>query len=219
MGWRATHALERPVPAAEGRARPAREGAVHAAPALGALLGRLDGERGLRVLDLGASVAANLERYSRFAVSVRFADLPRLLVAGEHPSSFSRGALARALPKERLAYDLLLCWDLLDHLSADDSRSLIARLLECSRPGTLVYAVTASSHTMSAHPVRFEIVGDEHLAYRTATDGTRSSPELPPAEVGRRLAPYVIERSVLLRHGVREHVAVLPADDAGAEAP
>ncbi|MGE5235746.1 MAG: hypothetical protein ACM3O7_05325 [Acidobacteriota bacterium] len=189
---------------------------VHHSPGLAALFAGTRGERPKRILDLGPAIRANLEAYGRFAACVRVVDLLRDVAGGEGANlPLTRPTaeqLAAALPAGEPPYDIVLLWDLLDYLDAEGWHPILARLAECGTAGSRLFLMVFTMPEMPARPTRFEIVDDEHLAYRVVTEETRRSPRLAPAEVERRLSPFRVERSTVLRHGVREYVAVLPRE-------
>jgi hypothetical protein len=187
---------------------------LHPSPGIAALFAGLAAQREQRVLDLGAASGVNLAVYARFGRSVRVVDLCRGTRQGPPtavpPSPGDR--LAALLPAADGPYGVILVWDLLDYLDAPASRTLVARLVGCAEAGTRLFAMTAEGPQMPELPGRFEIVDGEHLLYRPATAAMRAGPRLAPAEVERRVAPFRVERSIVLRHGVREYVAVLPRE-------
>jgi hypothetical protein len=61
---------------------------------------------------------------------------------------------------------------------------------------------------MPAEPQAFQIEAEDRVSYRPAGPEMRAPTPLQPAEVERLLAGFRIESSFILRHGVREFVAV-----------
>lgn len=192
---------------------PAIVSTVHPSPGLAAFLGGLHGRGPCRVLDFGPATPTNFQVYATFARSVHFVDLlrdARESNEGAHRQpSLTRGAVAALLPDLMGPYEAILVWNALDYLDVSESRVLVERLGKCCRPGSHLFAMVSASHTMPAIPSRFEIVDPERLAYFPVSLDTRASPELTPAQVERRIAPFHVERAFLLRHGVREYVGVL----------
>jgi hypothetical protein len=68
--------------------------------------------------------------------------------------------------------------------------------------------IVHATETMPDIPNRYRILGDDQLAYEPVTTDRRGAPNLPPAAVERRLEGFEIEHSFVLRHGVREYVAI-----------
>ena len=185
--------------------------AVHASPGFAALFTAAPSVHLARILDLGPAVGENLAFYGRFARTVRFVDMLRDEIGGGPAARRNVASLLDGCLKAGDGpYDLVLAWDLLNYLEHDAGRDLIERLEGCTRVGTRLFAMISSGHTMPARPQRFTIVDAQRLAYRETGGGVCASPELAPAEVGRLLAPFRVERSVVLSHGVREYVAVRP---------
>ncbi len=185
---------------------------VRRSPVLEELLAGLDPERGLRVLDLGPASRRNLECYSTFAAGIRFAGLWSAAIHREDPASGDavfRDRLDALLPLGGPAFDRLLTWDLLNYLSGDRTILVVRRLTALAAPDARLHAIIATGATLSAEPLRYHIVRPGEVEYAAATSDLVSAPDLTPAEVERRLEPFRVAHSVVLRHGVRELVAVV----------
>jgi hypothetical protein len=64
------------------------------------------------------------------------------------------------------------------------------------------------NHPSPARPNRHRIIGPSRVRVETITSEIGVAPELPPAAVERALKGFQIERTFVLRHGVREYVAL-----------
>ena len=199
--------------AATSQGVPAPEVVVRGSPGLAAFLAAVRATSGCRMLDLGPALPVNFAIYSTFARAVRFVDLLRgareLPERVKQPPILTTEAVTKLLAGLDAPYHGILLWDALDYLGINETRVLVERLARCSGPGTRLFALVSATHRMSSIPLRFEILDAERLAYRAVSSETCASPELPPAEVERRIAPFRAERVFLLRHGVREYVGVL----------
>jgi len=193
----------------ERTAEPSTEGpTAHHSPGLRTALSGLAGDLPGRVLDLGSSVAANIAFYSRFARHIQIVDLLRVM-KGEAGEGLTVGpALDWNLAGDDASYDLVLLWDIINYLDREQAVTLIARLHAASRPDARFFLMIYVGSEMPAVPPSFEIVADDRVSYRPAASGTIPPARLEPAEVERLLAGFRIEGSFILRHGVREFVAV-----------
>jgi hypothetical protein len=183
-------------------------------PGLTRLLGTSDGHSGHRILDLGRAEATNLERYSQCATVVCFLDLLR-----DAPPRVGGPPWARELPDQILkalrrpesgAFDLVLVWDLLDYLHPTDASYLVGRLAEVTGPGATLHTMIEISGSLSESPRRHLIQPDDRVEIRSVSSATIPGPCLAPADAERSVRPFRVEHSVVLRHGVREIVAVRP---------
>ncbi len=166
--------------------------------------------RDLRVLDLGAAAGSSLRVYARVARVVRFADLAReLAVVPPGGAALSQGTLARLLPEGDHPWDVGLTWDLLGRLSRDGCAALMAHLAARGASGMKLLVVEVTSPELAGIPLRFVLGGGATVRCLPLASGARGGPDLAPAEVARRLAPFTVEHSFLLRSGIREYVAVL----------
>ena len=182
----------------------------HGSPGIKKIFAALGGETAARILDLGPAVPSNIRTLSEFASHIRVADAAGDLCApiadDDDWSPMSRAA--GLLPVEVGDFDLVLAWDILNYLRKDVSDALVDRFRQRSRSGARIFTLIHEGPTMPAEPQTFEIRGNDRLAYRSSTTHQVPSPRLPPAEVERRLEGFRIEASFVLRHGIREYVAI-----------
>ena len=190
---------------ARGDGGEAASGAIeeHRSPGLKAALTGAAARPGCRVLDLGPVVPANVAFLARFASHVSIADLSEDDGGGPGTHHW-RGRLAFAVG----SFDLVLVWDYLNRLDRREARDLVDRLRSVTRAGAVLFLLIHEAPEMPARPVKYEILGEETIRYRPADGGSVAAPTILPAEVGRMLAGFRVDASFLLRHGVREYVAV-----------
>jgi len=180
---------------------------AHDSPALAEIYAGLDEDRPIRVLDLGPAQRANLEFYSEFACAVRIAHLLRGddLEALRHlePDPFV-SILERLSPADEEPFGLILVWDLLNYLVAEQPSILAHHLAAVAERGARIHAMIFTTGTMPAQPSRYEFDAPGRLLYRPTTHRQTDAPNPPAAQVERWLDPFRITRSFVLRHGVRE---------------
>ena len=193
---------EPPPPQAETQPSPGLEAALVGVPS--------DGSCG--VLDLGPAVAGNLDFVSTFASRVQIIDLfGRGSANAAAPApDLERGmqVLRDLVPLANGTFDLVLAWDLLAYLPSHRIGEMIGALAELCRPEARLHAIIPTTEMMPAVPNRYRIVDAESLVYEPATTDLRVAPELPPNAVDKLLEGFEIEHSFVLRHGVREYVAM-----------
>jgi hypothetical protein len=160
------------------------------------------------VLDLGPSVAANVSFYSRFARHIQIVDLLGEMKSETSEPRSAGPVLDRSVAGGDAIYDLVLLWDIINYLDGEQVMDLIARLHAASRPNARLFMMIFVGDEMPAVPQSFEIVAEDQISYRPAGPETTTSTRLSPAEVERLLGGFRIEGSFILRHGVREFVAV-----------
>lgn len=194
-----------------GVIKPGSEAAVHGSPALTEVFAALDPERRIRVLDLGSALQTNLDFYATIGSGVRIVPLLRsdgLEGLRALEAEAFNAMLNRLLPLGDAGFGLILMWDLLNYLVDEQPSLLAGHLATVTRSGGRIHAMTITSETMAAEPSRYEILDAGRLTYRPTTNRRIAAPDPPPAMVERWLAPFRIERSFLLRHGVREFIAI-----------
>jgi hypothetical protein len=181
---------------------------VHASPGFETVMSRVEGRADLRVLDLGSSQGANIEFLGRRAAHIRIVDL--LGDSGPAPDA-SDGRLS--FPESWGGYDLILAWDVFNYLEPDAVRTLVGSLERSCSPGSAIFLIIVTSEQMSARPLVYNIEDDATLKYRAVTPDRLPGAGLNAAAMERFLSGFVVERSVVLRHGVLEIVAVKPGPD------
>ena len=186
-----------------------------ASPGLAALFGALDPATDHRLLDLGPASGRSLEVYGRFASRVRFADLARHGSAPPADEVAADPAESRVAPlpvdDEDVGYTVVVAWDALGVLGVEARTCLVERIAARCAPGARLYAVAGESELEPPLPARFTLIAPDRVVERPEAGDRSAAAPLSPAEVGRALRPFVVERSFVLRCGVREYVAVLPA--------
>lgn len=204
MSWLAGFRRTAPEPQESEPPPPER----HAAPGLAQALAWLE-ERPHRILDLGPPLHANLGRLARLAPRLAVVDLAGVLQDGLPPLGALDEAFA-ALAPGGLAepFELVLAWDLPNHLG----RELLPRLGERIAPrcaeGCLLHALLDVGKTMPALPRRYRIRDEDTLEQELLTAETIACPRLQPGELDRLLPGFVIEKSRLLAHGAQEVLLV-----------
>lgn len=184
----------------------------HSAPGLVQAFARIEG-RPKRILDLGPPLHANVSRYARLMPRLAIADLTGALEEGLSPVAAIDEAFS-ALPPGGLAepYELVLAWDLPNHLG----REALPRLAEIVAPrcaqGCHLHILLESGKTMLALPRRYRI-REEELDQESSTGEEVACPRLQPGELDRLLPGFVVDKSRLLAHGIQE-VLLLRTDHA-----
>lgn len=175
------------------------------------------------VLDLGPALGGNLHALEHLGPRIYIADL---LSAGDHETSLdltrpgSTGKqfwrwMFRDRPQERL--DVILAWDLLNYLSLDEIRSLIADLRPQIVPGTLLFAVIAQGKEIPQRPLPYAIHSGSILVPQGEISGRAPAPRYREPELRRALPGFVVDASYLLRSGLQEYLFVYrPQQEADA---
>ena len=183
---------------------------IYSSPGLEEALRGKPNEESCKVLDLGPSVADNVEFVSSFASYLQIID-----AIDRNPSASDLGgvgfgrlsALQALFDKHRRSFSLVLMWDVLNYLSIDQAERLLQSVAELCLPGARLHAIVFATNTMAAIPNRYRIIDNARIAYEKATTEQLGAPDLPPAAVGKLLQGFRVEHSFVLQHGVHEYVA------------
>ena len=194
--------------------------------ALPGLLGRLDGDRKCRVLDLGPAHGATVEFFSQYSCKLYVADLYRSLKVHradpgidrlpdkpDEPQDEEEAAAERARIFDELLpydgdtrFDLVLAWDLLNYLEPEQIEVLSRRLARFSHSGTKLFAMVAIHQEIPARPCAFKIRDTETLEYDELTHRTRTAPRHTEPALRRLMSGFDVESTCVLRNGLQEYV-------------
>jgi len=174
-------------------------------------LERLDQQRGIRFLDLGPILGANIAFFSRRVPRLFVCDLFSRLNRAREQNRPPEDAW-RTLDYPQAHFDGILMWDLLDHLDTDQARALAAVIQGWTRPRGLVMLLSRDLHSPQGPFVAFAVQEDFQLEPRAI-----SFPHLP---VHRRQNREILDlmpafsslKSFIYRNGIREHLFRLEAE-------
>jgi hypothetical protein len=152
---------------------------------------------------LGTASEASLRLYGSFARWIRFVDL---LPDPPHGDAWLE-ALEKIPPVPDRPYDLVLMWNVLDHLRLEERPALIRRLSQLTAPGSRLYVLVDGSGDEIVHPLRFSLEAADRVSQEVAGPPRPAQSPLLPAEVSRLLAPFEVAHAFTLRLGWREYVA------------
>jgi hypothetical protein len=183
---------------------------IHSSPGLEEAVRGVPHDGSCKVLDLGPSVADNVEYVSLFASYLQIVDAidRNPSVSDSGGGRFGRlSALQSLFGRHRRSFGLVLMWDMLNYLSIDQAGRLVQAVAELCLPDARLHAIVFATDTMAAVPNRYRIIDSARLAYEPATTELQGAPKLPPAAVEKLLKGFRVEHSYVLQHGVHEYVA------------
>lgn len=217
MSWRIGRRKSPPTVPDESEAQGPQE-QVHSSPALEALVERLQRSAPPSILDLGPALGTNVEFFSRYAARLSIADFLGSLSTDEglairfheQPAAVVSEILSAATGAQDVhdseLHDVVLAWDVFNYLTRQQMDALGEHLARLTRPGAHLLTLVATAPEIPAEPVIYKIEDEGHLRYGIRSPRPRKSPRWAPAELGRCLASFTVDRSYLLRHGVQEYL-------------
>ncbi len=192
------------------------DGGATSSPLFAALAAELEaaGDR-VSILDLGAANGTNIEYFGRMPCALHIADAVGTLAALRPETDPETGAVRteplEAAVRDELpapaggAFDLVLCWDLLNYLEGPVFAAFAAHLAPLLRKGTRVHALIWSQPRMPLAPARFRILEPGRMAVE-AGPAVRECPRYTQRDLERQLPGLRVQRSMLLRSGVQEYL-------------
>ena len=104
--------------------------------------------------------------------------------------------------------DLLLFWDLPNYLPAPVLSALVASVLPHANHPALIHCYIYTGRAMPAAPGRFRFAGNNQIEVNPQADQTMPAPAYYQEALHKLLAPFVVQRSILLSNGLQEYVLV-----------
>jgi hypothetical protein len=160
-----------------------------------------------RILDLGAPVGANLDFFSGLRAKLFVEDLAQSSALGANPAGPDGDDVTAALQDYGdTRFHVVLAWDLFNYMQFHALTALIAHLSRYCEPDALLFGLVCVRGSIADRPTRFQIRGEQDLAYVLESGGRRRCPQHGIAELLRCLPQFVVERTFLLRNGMQEYV-------------
>ena len=165
-----------------------------------------------RVLDLGEADNVNLNFFASRGARYAVEGLYRSIEPCRKADSWDLEAL-RARPdllrfSSDTQFDLVIAWDLFDHLSGDVLALVADRLLPVSHGTTLVYSIVSREPRLPHHPARCRVVDEETIEMLHAEDSRPlPSPRYTQTQLDRHLEPFHVVRSYLLKIHAQEMIS------------
>lgn len=161
---------------------------------------------GYRILDLGPLSVGTTQAYLQKNCPCYIEDLVEFFTENPSGNDLKNALSAHLVPKpERVKFDVILCWDLLNFFSTDLISHLMELLKPNLKPGTLLHAMMYSGSNPPARPAKFKLLKD--FTYETANDP--SYPEVAfqrhsSVSLMQSLGRFNLSNSLLQRQGMRK---------------
>jgi hypothetical protein len=181
---------------------------VHRSLGLAALLeGMRRRGQGLRILDLGPAVGANVEFLSQLGCKLHIGDLYASRSSAADGEELGVEFFEQLFPADA-RLDVVFAWDLFNYLQRKEMMRLGTLLQRHCRPGALVFALMSIQKQIPAQPYRFRMQDGNQLVYERRTSLDRPGPRYAPSEMASAMKGFRVDRSFLLRHGIQEYLFV-----------
>jgi hypothetical protein len=178
------------------------------APLFRGLVERLDPEKRLVVLDLGAAETRTIAFFGRFRCRIDIADIGdgiEALNADRDAETLPGHAESLLTVRHEEPTDLVLCWDLLNYLEPAALAALTTAMAGRARAGALMHALIAySESSMPMSPGRYVPLEDGRLHDLAPPRAERPARRYTPDDLRRHLPGCKIERAMLLANGMQE---------------
>jgi hypothetical protein len=178
------------------------------APLFHSLMQRLEGGGRWVVLDLGAARSDTLRAFGRFRCRLDIVDLADGLATlrDEADPRVLRQSVETLLPRRGVeGVDIVLCWDLINYLSAPALTAVMESIATRCKSGALAHGlVYYSMRTMPQQPGCFVPLDDLRLVNKASPGPERPAPRYTPEDLARCMPRYTVERGRLLRNGMQE---------------
>ena len=166
-------------------------------------------------MDLGPPTELKLRFFSRFKIRLFYNNFPEslceLLLGATPQTNLTESDVLGLLPDSRVKYDLILAWDYLDYLTPENLRVVTAQLSRCSRPGTWIYFLMSQHGKIPDAPATIDLLSEEYIRYACGP-ATREGARYPPKVLEGLLRGFRINKLVLLKNGIQEHLYTYEQD-------
>ncbi|UCF39132.1 MAG: methyltransferase domain-containing protein [Acidobacteriota bacterium] len=184
---------------------------VHRSLALNILFHQFRESQHYRILDLGRAFGQNVDFFSQFSCKLHIEDLYDSLSSFDYfsPSDgFSYETVySYLLPFFKNApFDIILAWDLFNHLDRNEFKHLILHLGQYSKKGTMLFTLISMEKHIPEKPVQFKIVDEEHLLYLTDPGVMKKCPKWEKSDLDHLMPNFRVCNSFLLRNGFKEYL-------------
>lgn len=180
-------------------------------PLLFGVLQEMDPEIRHDILDLAPANADTLNYFSQYRC--------RLLLPGCRDQLLQLGEDAEAAPEPRLfdeylswpknksvPLDLVLLWDLPNYLDKQTLRGITDYLEPYVTPATVMHIYIHTRQIMPLSPGDYRLGDDQLVHVETASPLSATSPMYHQALLNKLLAPFRIDRGMLLANGLQEYI-------------
>lgn len=171
------------------------------------------------VLDLGPPLGANLAFFGQFNCRLHYSDVYDQLK--DYPESepyadakeldqrrqaVLDAALVLPACEPRTSLDVVLAWDLFNHLSPEATLAMMQAVAKRARPGTLIYFAMVTGGEMPSEPCDIRIRDTESLEFEPRAQGTRPAPCYPPLTLERMMPGFHLLHSFLLGGRMQDYL-------------
>ncbi len=215
MRWFAKQERASEIPAEPAPSQPR----IHRSKVLSPALQSLDRQESPRVLDLGPPSPVNMDFFSGRGCALEIFDLFSWISDFRSPGRHLRqtqsgsaigAALDRLLGDDEEtrsssdAIDLILVWELFDHLELDEIGELFERLAGRTRPGTRAMTLVTYRGNLPARPRRYEVVSETELSSDDPRSAGREHRGFKEVALLDRLVDWELEKGILMQNGIQE---------------
>lgn len=173
---------------------------------------KLEQKPGLSVLELGPALNANISFFLEFHCKLIMQDLygglcdhiARNQEGEPSPISALVGKLSEHDPAR--PFDLVLCWDLLNYISSEETELLMTSIAERSSESVIISVVEANSSTLPVLPSRFRILEGQKIEIEKRTTEQRQKVFRSQETITRPFPGITLQSSLRLKNGFMEQV-------------
>jgi len=196
----------------------AADGAVHLSRALPVFFESMRTRHSPVLLDLGPVVGENVSLLGdllgcKVHIENVFGDMAR--PAGDRPAEAAWPAVPARFDHPSGSIDGVLCWDVLDYLSPEAARALVAELARILKPGGIGMAIFSTIRSEVQRYRKYVMVDEHHLCHRTYA--ARQGPHRlwSSRDVQLVFSHLELDESFLLTHRQRETLFHKPLQAEG----
>jgi hypothetical protein len=181
-------------------------------PLLFGVLSDLDPEIQCGILDLTPANFNLVEFFNHYRCKLHLPGCRDEILKLAPETTDSRATLRllkRCIPlraSDKGTLDILLLWDLANYLKEQTLAALISYLTPYFSEHAIVHAYIHTHQTMPTYPGEYRLSQDNHVIIDNHSSGTMSSPMYYQELLHKVLAPFRVDRGMLLANGLQEYI-------------
>lgn len=176
-------------------------------PLLVTLLGNLDPEQRIEILELGRPTPENLHYFSTLRCRLHYPGGAEELLDLPTEVEPADAGLAEWFPLDpALRLRVILAWDLLNYLAPVVIERLFAHLAPAIDRHTRVHAYVFPRLTMPASPGEYRLLGEGEVHVRGGGGTQIQCPAFRQPDLERLMPMLAVQRSMLLMNGNQEYL-------------
>ena len=185
----------------------------HRSPGITSVYNEIKASRRNRILDLGPLTQGTFQFFAQQSCKIHFENLDEFIADNQQlPIDKKLEALELFISQHDVSekFDVILAWDLLNHLELDLVKKLFELLNPWCKSDTLLHCMRYLGHDIPDKPRKFHVLDKHFLQFKDEAVSHRRIPYHQTSALLKHLPGYYMHSSMIqvegMFHGIAEHV-------------